>query len=511
MPETQRTTLIKGGFVYDHDGDTDRPVAADILIRGARIERVAAGLAEQVQGSERPDRVIDARERLVIPGFVNAHYHSHDVLFKGFFEPMPLYFWFVNALPPQYPKRSTEEVRARTLLGAAECLHAGITTIQDMLTISPFDDAHVDTVIKAYADIGIRTTLSLQIGDLKGLDRVPFWRELIPSEFHAYVGGAVEPSEGEGPVEWVARQYRRVPALPPRLRWALSPTSAIMSSPDLLSGIAALAGEHGLSIFTHIYETRAEALGSRMFLADHGGSQVKYMRSLGLLGPRLGFAHGVWMNQEEIDILAETGTNVILNPASNMKTKGGVAPIRRYLASGVGLGLGCDNCSCTDVQNMFQAMRLFSGLAAISDPEMGPPTAADAMRTATEGGAKVLGLEREIGAIKPGLKADLSLVDLATFSFVPFNSAARQLVFSETGSGVDTVLVDGEVVMERRRLQTIDEDELRQAVGVVMHGLKHDYAAVRARFENLHPYLLAAWRRAWQEDVGMQQYVGRHP
>lgn len=133
------------------------------------------------------------------------------------------------------------------------------------------------------------------------------------------------------------------------------------------------------------------------------------------------------------------------------------------------------------------------------------------MRTATEGGAKALGLDREIGAIKPGYKADLSLIDLSTFSFVPFNSAARQLVFSETGRGVDTVLVDGEIVLDRRRLRTIDEDELREAVGVVMHGLRHDHAAVRARFEKLHPYLLAAWRRAWQDDIGLQQYVGRHP
>lgn len=511
MRAAGHSTLIKGGLVYDHDGDTDRPRTADILIKGGLIDRVEPGLAERLRGAEEPGTVIDARDRLVIPGFVNAHYHSHDVLFKGFFEPMPLYFWFVNALPPQYPKRSTEEVRARTLLGAAECLHAGITTIQDMLTISPFDDSHVDTVIKAYADVGIRATLSLQIGDLKGLDRVPFWRESIPPEMHSYVGGAVEPSSGEGPVEWVARQYRRVSALPPRLRWALSPTSAIMSSPELLSEIASLSDEAGLRVFTHIYETRSEALGSRLFLAEHGGSQVKYLRSIGLLGPRLGLAHGVWMNGEEIEILAETGTSVILNPASNMKTKGGVAPIRRYLASRVRLGLGCDNCSCTDIQNMFQAMRLFAGLAAISDPELGPPSAADAMRTATEGGAKALGLDREIGAIKPGYKADLSLIDLSTFSFVPFNSAARQLVFSETGRGVDTVLVDGEIVLDRRRLRTIDEDELREAVGVVMHGLRHDHAAVRARFEKLHPYLLAAWRRAWQDDIGLQQYVGRHP
>ena len=205
MTDTRRV-LITGGRVYDHDGDIHQPSRVDVLIEGDEIVRVAAGLAEA--GLDPTTRVIDANDKLLIPGFVNAHYHSHDVLLKGCFETLPLELWVLSALPPSYPKRSREEVRARTLLGAAECLRNGITTIQDMLTIFPFDPDHLDVVMEAYREIGIRTVFALQIGDIRGLDRVPYWRETVPEAFHEYLSAAVEPFGGQDPSEIAADHYR---------------------------------------------------------------------------------------------------------------------------------------------------------------------------------------------------------------------------------------------------------------------------------------------------------------
>ena len=140
-----RTLLIKNGRVYDNQGEADQPPLADILIADGVIAAVRPGIASDIaQGKPIPelvglriDEVIEAREKLVIPGFVNAHYHSHDVLLKGCFETIPLELWFLSALPPNYPKRSTTEIRARTLVGAVECLRGGITTVQDLATLSP--------------------------------------------------------------------------------------------------------------------------------------------------------------------------------------------------------------------------------------------------------------------------------------------------------------------------------------------------------------------------------------
>ena len=500
--------LIEGGLVYDHDGDCDRPAALDILVEGARIARVGPGLGAALAGGEAPDRVIDASRRLVVPGFVNAHYHSHDVLLKGVFDPMPLQMWFVNALPPQYPIRGAEEVRARTLLGAAECLLAGITTVQDMLTLYPFDDALLDAVLEAYDEIGIRTVFSLQIGDRRAVDRIPHWRELVPEAYHSYLGSPIGVAGGEKPLDMVRRQIDRVGLERERFSWALGPTSAIMSSPELLAGIAELSDRHDLPVLTHMYESRPEVVATRTHLAAHSGSQIEYMRAAGLLGPRLALAHSIWFAENEIAALAEAGGRVVLNPASNMKSKSGVAPIQRYRKAGVEIALGCDNCACSDVQNMFQSMKLFCGLAAISDIGLDTPDAPEAMRAATLGGAAAVGLAGEIGALVPGMRADLCLYDLDRPTLLPLNSAARQMVYTETGSALDTVMVEGRVVVEGGRLVSIDADALRDSVEAVVGGLRADQAEVAARFETIRPYLVEAWHKSWDTDIGMDRYVG---
>ena len=506
-----RRILIEGGLVYDHDGDTDRPAAGGILIEDGRIARGEPRLAAALAGQGSPDRVIDATRRLVVPGFVNAHYHSHDTLLKGMFEPLPLHMWFINALPPQYPKRGAEEVRARTLLGAAECLLAGITTVQDMLTLFPFDEASLDVVLEAYEEIGLRCVFSLQVGDQMAIDRVPHWRELVPEEFHSYLGSAVAIAAGAGPVDMVSRQIERIGHGHRRLSWALGPTSAIMSSPELLAGIAALAEAHDLPVLSHMYETRPEVISSRTHLADHGGSQIEYMRAMGLLGPRLALAHSIWMSPAEIEAIAEAGARVVLNPAGNMKSKSGVAPIQAYRRAGVEIGLGCDNCACSDVQSMFQAMKLFCGLAAISDPGLDTPTAQEAMRAATQGSAAAVGLRGKVGAIRPGMWADLCLYDLDRPTLLPLNSAARQMVYAETGGALDTVLVDGRVVVEHGRLTAIDAGALADAVEAVIGGLREDQRVVASRYEAIRPYLTEAWNRSWETDIGMDRYVASDP
>ena len=503
--------LVEGGLVYDHDGDCDRPAALDILIEGARIVRVEPGLRAALAGGAPPDRIVDARRRLVVPGFVNAHYHSHDVLLKGVFDPMPLQMWFVNALPPQYPIRSADEVRARTLLGAAECLLAGITTVQDMLTLYPFDDALLDAVLEAYDEIGIRTVFSLQIGDRRAVDRIPYWRELVPEEYHACLGSPVGVAGGEKPLDMVSRQIDRIGLERERFSWALGPTSAIMSSPELLAGIAELSERHDLPVLSHMYESRPEVIASRTHLGAHGGSQIEYMRSAGLLGPRLALAHSIWFTEDEIDALAEAGGRVVLNPASNMKSKSGVAPIQHYREAGVDIALGCDNCACSDVQNMFQAMKLFCGLAAIGDIGLDTPDAPEAMRAATLGGAAAVGLAGEIGALSPGMRADLCLYDLDRPTLLPLNSAARQMVYTETGSALDTVMVEGRIVVEEGRLATINAGMLRDSVEAVMDGLRADQSEVAARFETIRPWLVEAWEKSWETDIGMDRYVGDRP
>jgi cytosine/adenosine deaminase-related metal-dependent hydrolase len=231
----------------------------------------------------------------------------------------------------------------------------------------------------------------------------------------------------------------------------------------------------------------------------------------GLLTEKLGIVHGVWLTAREIAQIAAAGACVVHNPVSNLKLKSGVAPILDLHRAGIDIALGCDNYSCAETQNIFIAMRLLCLLPAATDPEPGPVNAAYAVRAATLAGARAVGLSGAIGAIKPGMKADLMILDLKEPAFVPFNSAARQIVFSECGRAVDTVLVGGRLVVRDRKLVTVDEAALAAAVEKVAPAFRGDAQALAARNADLVAPLLSANREAWKVPLGFERYIGRGP
>src|SRR6266436_1752523 len=402
------TMVIRGGRAILPDSDWHAPPAVDIAIAGNEIAGIATSFAEAAAA---PIEELDARGHLVLPGFINAHYHSHDVLAKGALEEVPLESWRLYALPPQYPPRSVEEVRARTLLGGLECLRSGITTIQDMLTLYPFEDRHLDAVMQAYAQVGIRVIFSLQYADRRGLETIPYWKDVFPAELHPLLSSAAEP---ERQLDLLAHFESTCLTAPPRPRvhWALGPSAPERCSSALMARTMELARRYDIPVYSHIYESRGMALQARLTLREHGGSLIKRLAAEGALDPLLNLAHSVWLARDEIDLLAATGTGVVLNPQGNLKMKCGIAPIRALQDAGVRIGLGCDNCSCSDAQNMFLAMKLFALLAAVIDPIPGPPQAAAALRAATEAGAEGARLGQTIGRIAAGYKADLTLIDL---------------------------------------------------------------------------------------------------
>jgi 5-methylthioadenosine/S-adenosylhomocysteine deaminase len=192
-----------------------------------------------------------------------------------------------------------------------------------------------------------------------------------------------------------------------------------------------------------------------------------------------------------------------------MKLKSGIAPVCDLRETGVRLGLGCDNCSGSDVQSVFQAMKMFCLLAAVSEPEPGPGLAHEVLRHATLGNARTAGLAGRLGAIRPDYKADLVLINLDDVAYLPYNSAARQLVYTEAGRGVDTVIVDGRVVMKERKVKTIDEEALRHEVAGLMRHFVADYERIVESRKRALPYMLDAHRQVWRTDIGMDRFVGR--
>ena len=202
MADSKRL-LVRGGQVYDHDGDVHHPGVADILIEGGTIAAVGPHLT--VDGEH---DVIDASGRLVVPGLINAHYHSHDTLCRGLFEELPLEFWLLYTMP-MGANRSKEEVRARTLVGALESLRCGITTVQDMLGLIPLNEDYTDVVLKAYRDIGIRVVFSPMVADLPPLAMVR-GQESLPSEVQEMFGTKALPMREQ--LDYLEHQFKRHPA-----------------------------------------------------------------------------------------------------------------------------------------------------------------------------------------------------------------------------------------------------------------------------------------------------------
>jgi len=496
----EKQYLITGARVMARNADPHLPPAADMLIRDGVIERMAPGLANDpsLSAVER----LDATGMMAIPGFVNAHYHSHDTLAKGVMEETPLETWRLMALPPQYPKRSRAEIRARTLIGALECLRSGMTCVQDMVTLYPFDPDHLEAVIEAYEEIGIRAVVALQYADIKGIDTIPFWKEVFPEEMHKNLSTAAEPDPGVDQLGHFVERWLKTGEAGSRISWALGPSAPERCSSAMIERTVALSEEFNLPIFSHIYESKGMALQARMEYPEHGGSLIRRLEVEGLLGPRLNLAHSVWLLQDEIDILARTGTNVVINPLSNLKLKSGIPPIRALEDAGVSLGLGCDNCSCSDAQNMFQAMKLFCLMVAVSHKEAGPAQAPHAFKAATEGGAKAVLMGDKIGALAEGMAADITLIDLSDPSYVPLNSAQRQLVYTEGGRGVKTVIVDGEIVIKDGKLQTMDEEALLAEVAEIIPEFQKDFAEIKERVSGMSHWLEEAHRRIWAEETG---------
>jgi 5-methylthioadenosine/S-adenosylhomocysteine deaminase len=491
--------LIRGGRIYDHDGDVHQPGSADLLISGGRIERIAPHVAASA-GTE----VIDAAGKLVVPGFVNAHYHSHDVLMKGMFEEQPFDIWTTYTGASAYGPRSHREVRIRTLIGAAEMLRNGITTVQDFLTVFPPDEAYVDTVLAAYDEAGIRVNFAIAARDRAQLDIAPLMAKDLPEAIRSRIfGGAGRTAQQE--LDFVTGQIKRLGMTPkPLITWALAPSAPQRCTPELLEGLAALSRDHKLPVFTHVYETRPQAAAARV----QSISLLDLLKNAGLLNERLNLVHGVWLSAGDIDMLREARARVVHNPISNLKLKSGAAPILDLHKAGVDIALGCDNYSCAETQNIFVAMRMLCLLPAITSPEPHPISAALALRSATLSGARAVNMAGEIGALKEGMAADLMILDLNEPAFVPFNSAARQIVFSESGAAIDTVLVAGRPVVRGHKLVTVDEAALAAEAAEISPGFRKEVEAQIKRTADLVAPLLEGNRAAWKAQLGVARYIG---
>ncbi len=397
----------------------------DIFIEGNRIKKIGKGINGEAS------QTIDATGKAVIPGLINGHTHAAMTLFRGFADDMKLMPWLEERIWPNEAKLTQEDVYWGSKLACLEMIKSGTTTFLDMYQ-------KFSATADAVEEMGIRGFLSPTCFD---------WFDPVQTE------------KGKQECE---RHYKQAEAYGPRVRYTVGPHAIYTVSGPFLQWIDRFAREKNVLIHLHLSETEGEVKNS---IEKFGLSPVRYLYKLGVLSPRLVIAHGIYVDDDEIRMLADHDVKVVHNPASNLKLASGIRfKFKEMKDAGIKVGLGTDGCSSSNNLDMIETMKLASliGKAWRKDPET--LTAREMLDAATSVGADILGLDA--GRLEEGALADLVLVDLKIPAFTPNFNFVSNLVYAANGSCVDTVICDGKVLMQGRKVpheEEIMEEAARRA------------------------------------------------
>ena len=434
--------------------DRDEVIEDGSLVVEGRWLKYAGPAAKAPSGPF--DRVIDGCRLIAMPGLVNAHCHSPANLFRGLLSSRPLEIWR-NYYRATLRAMKEEDFYASALLGAMEMLKSGATTVLDHF----FGNQAVrfmgaGEAIRAMRALGLRHVIAFTLSDKRYEETVPLDKPTtaLPPEIQR-----MTQSETRETRAWLEECKAFVTEYhePEHLTTCCPGPSAVQRCTDeLLTGAAEISRRQNLPLHIHLAETKAQKImGQRLY----GRSLLQHLESLGVLGANLSLAHSIWIETEDIGLFAKSGVTAIHNPASNLRLGSGLAPVPQLLAAGVHVALGSDGAASNDGQNMFDAVRLASLIhnPGLADFRMWV-TPAQALRMATREGARAFGLPA--GVLAPDHLADIVLLRRDTTAFTPLNNVLHQLAFCENGSSVDTVIADGEIVVEGGRLTRIKEEEI---------------------------------------------------
>jgi 5-methylthioadenosine/S-adenosylhomocysteine deaminase len=367
---------------------------------------------------------INARDEIVLPGLINTHTHAPMVMYRGLADDLALMDWLQKYIFPAESKTvSPELVRVGTRLAALEMIESGTTTFADMYYFE-------EEIAKATVEAGLRGVLGQTIIQFP-------------------VADAKTPAEGLARAERFIKEFKDnglvVPAVAPHALYTNDKSSLVLS--------ASLARRYGVPVLIHFAESEDEV---RIAREQYKMTPTGYLESIGFWGPKTLGAHGIWVNDDDIAILKRRGVGVAHNPESNMKLASGAAPVTKYLAAGVALGLGTDGAASNNDLDMFEAMRQASFLAKHAGHNPTAVPTQTALDMATMGGARALQMDRLIGSIEAGKRADLITVSMSAARQTPMYDPVSHLVYATRGDDVRTTIVNGKVLMKDRQVRTLN-------------------------------------------------------
>lgn len=423
----KESIVVKGGTLITMD-ESGSVVRGDLLIKDGRIAAIGS-----VQ--EPADITVDAMDCVVLPGFVQTHIHLCQTLFRGSADDLSLIDWLKKRVWPMEAAHTAESVRASARLGIAELIKGGTTCALTMETVN-----HTEEVFHVVRETGFRATVGKCMMD-KGDD--------VPAALHEITQASIDES-----IELANRWHG---CDDNRIRYCFAPRFAVSCTRELLVAVARLARERGIMVHTHASENLTECA---MVQADTGLQNITYLDSLGLSGPHVALAHCVHVSEQELQLLATSQTNVVHCPSSNLKLGSGIAPIKVMLERNISVSLGADGAACNNRLDMFTEMRTAALLQkGLHGPEV--VTAQRALQLATIDGARAMGLASEIGSLALGKRADVMVVRLSDLHSTPSDAdVTSSLVYSSQATDVQSVVIDGQLVMHDRKLLSVDEKSI---------------------------------------------------
>ena len=465
------------------------------------IEIVDGCIVALHAGSVEPhsdDRVIEASGLLAMPGLVNAHSHSPDNLLRGSAPQLPLELWSLHSAAGR-EARSPREAYVSAMLGAVEMLRTGTTALLDHVRISPdIDGESLDAIAQAYADVGIRAVIAPIVADRAVAETMPLEpADLDGLDLSAY--GTRRPMPARKQMTVVADFMRRWHGeARARISVGIGPSAPQRCTDELLLMAAELAESREAVLHLHAVETRAQRLMGRKL---YGRSTLTHLEALGVLGSRTSLAHAIWIEPDDLERIARSGTAIVHNPVSNARLGSGFCPLADYLDHGIRVGLGTDSACCNDSNNLLETTKWAGLLHNMVLPHARWIGADKALDLATRGSADAIGLGGDVGELAPGKRADITLVDLDVPGFTPLHDPVRQLVLAESGSSVVHVLVDGELVVHQRRVTRIDERSILAEAREIAARRAQSTAAIRAQAALLAAPIEAMYRRLASNEV----------
>lgn len=415
------------------------------------VQIVDNAIAAISPGIDATNSAINGKNKLLLPGFINAHTHSSEMWQRGIMSVFPLELWLAELY--DFAPLDIEKVYLSALGTAVETLLSGGTTVVDHLVLIPGKELEtIATAVKAYKEVGIRAFVAPLIQDESLSAGIPSGEsEQIHEPYFRSTQATLEI------IEEAVKQFHRPDE---GIYIATAPTGIQLCSDALFTGCIELSEKYDLCRHSHLLETKAQ---EKLAQEKYGCSAVEHLKRIGYLSDRTSLAHCVHLTEADIAILAETKSTVVHNPLSNLRLGSGIAPILKYCQAGVNVTFGCDGASSNDSQDLLEAIKIGSILHNVTDSDYQHwITPRLAVEMASLGGAKGLNMADELGSLTVGKKADLVMYDLTSLSLLPRTDPIGLLVLGRPTNVVNSVWVNGKQIVADGKVKTIDVDNLRQ-------------------------------------------------